>query len=266
MMNTAEQIRRRIAGSLAEKKFGTPVKFGVKFASEVARRRATMNHRKTVAAFNATCDWFRVNQPVADPGTVGCLFTANNTKDNGTLLVADNVVYVGRLVAPGHPKHRESGTTSLVYEEARTVVSWRKDAPMIPMGWDNLTFDPDGEVETRTPAMGFLSRRDELGMAKALQDEVMKVLAGVEGRTKVGNDYIGNGSLCAAAVKADRSKARAKAMEEATRSVVEATSEVEFDCADPRSMKELAKVSLPTPRNTKERNMLDRLRKMLSKR
>jgi hypothetical protein len=265
MENTYNAIRRRIAGSLAERKFGTLVKFGVKLASEIARRRASQSHRETVAAFNATCDWFRRNQIDPDtktlPGRVESVFVKNNTRENGTLLVSDNVVYVGRLVAPGHPKHR-----SIVYEEARTVVSWRKDAPLTPMGWDNLTFDEDGQVETRTPAMGFLSRRDELGMAKRIADEVMKVLAGVERRAKVGNDYIGNGNLCAAAVRADRSKARAKAMEEATRTVVEATSEIEFDRSDPRAMKGLAKASLPLPRNTKERNMLNRLREVLSKR
>jgi hypothetical protein len=143
MMNTAEQIHRRIAGSIAEQKFGTPMKFGVKFASEIARRRASQNHRKTVAAFNATCDWFRMNHPVAEPRTVGCLFAANNTRSNGTLLVAENTVY----------------TTP------RTVVMWRKSAPQ-PLGWDNLTFDEDGEVSSRTPALGVLSRRDELSASR----------------------------------------------------------------------------------------------------
>jgi hypothetical protein len=242
MENTANTIRRRIAGSLAEQKFGTPVKFGVKFASEVARRRASQSHRKTVGAFNATCDWFRANQPVADPGTVGCLFTANNTRSNGTLFIAENTVY----------------TTP------RTIVVWRKSEPQ-PLGWDNLTFDEDGEVETRTPAEGVLSRRDELGMAERLQDEVMRILAKVE-RKMVGNDYIGNGNLCHAAVKADRSKAKAKAMESACREIVEATSDEDFDSSAPRAMKELARTSLPCSRDRKERNMLKRLRMSLSKR
>jgi hypothetical protein len=222
MMNTAEQIHRRIAGSIAEQKFGTPMKFGVKFASEI----------------NATCDWFRMNHPVAEPRTVGCLFAANNTRSNGTLLVAENTVY----------------TTP------RTVVMWRKSAPQ-PLGWDNLTFDEDGEVSSRTPALGVLSRRDELGMAERLQDEVVNQLRGAE-RRLVGNDYIGNGSLCAAAVRADRSKARAKLMEATCRAIVESADE-EFDSKAPRAMMALARQSLPCSRNARERRLLVSLRKIL---